>query len=399
MFKKVLSVFMAAAMLLSFAGVFAYAQEPAAASSLQFDSNGEFKILVFADCQDAYPMQEAMLQYMNEVLDDVRPDIVVFDGDNVVSPDVRGFEQLLSPLTSRGIPFTFVFGNHDWESAQDPANNYTPTKEDLLAEYRKYDGCLAYDADPSLHGCATHNLTVASSTDPDKVAFNLWMFDSGDYATYADGSSGYDCVRRDQVEWYKNVSAQLERENGGKVPSIAFQHIITQEVCEKAFLKVPFGLGEITYNFSDGSHYLKVPQAYAFKGAAFEASCPSMDNEGQWDAFVERGDVLACVFGHDHINDFELDVNGVDALQSPAITYHSYSKNSNKGARLITVKENDPRNYETEILYIYDYALKDGSQIAGLSDCDKSYYVWGKIFHFIVYTFVDVMNIFSFLAK
>ena len=39
------------------------------AKKLQFDKNGEFKVLHLADCQDGYPAQEKMFIYINYMLD------------------------------------------------------------------------------------------------------------------------------------------------------------------------------------------------------------------------------------------------------------------------------------------------------------------------------------------
>lgn len=366
MTKKILSVILAALMLLT-VSVSAFAAEgdaPATGDALQFGKDGKFEILVLADVQDNNPVNEDTLQYIREALDTVKPDLVVFNGDNITIDDKAAYDQLMQPLVERGQKFTFVFGNHDVEDR-------SFTHEDILKIYQSYEGCLAYDADPALHGCATHNLPVLSS-DGSKVAFNLWMFDSGDYLTNEDGSwyydeydsRVYDCVRKDQIEWYKNVSKQLEAENGGKVPSIAFQHIITEEGVAAILPEMPSFLGAIGRSFSNGNAYSFVPVFTRIKdGFIFEPPCPSTENDGQWDAFVERGDVLGCVFGHDHVNSFIAEYNGVDAIMVPGITSESYKDDMLRGGRIITIDENDPWNYETEMLHFHALALKDDSLI------------------------------------
>jgi predicted MPP superfamily phosphohydrolase len=367
--KRIFSLFIVAIL----AAVFS---NPAFAKSeidnnLQFNENHEFKILNLCDCQDIYPAQEAMVEFIREVLDKVQPDLVVFGGDNVVTSDVRAFDEIFNPLVERGIPFTFVFGNHDDECSD-------LNKEEILAHCQKYDGCLAYDAVPELHGCATHNLTILSS-DGSKVAFNLWLFDSGDYCTADDGSKYYDCVREDQLEWYKKTSTALEESNGGKVPSIAFQHIIVEEVMEGFFYKSPFNLGKLSKNFLDGTSYTYIPKLTDYEGIFFEIPCPSLDNAGEWDAFVERGDVLACVTGHDHINNFITTVDGIDIVQSPSCSYKSYNKDFMRGARLITLNETNPWHYDTEVISSCDIALQDGSSLPGLSGKTKADYIFSDI--------------------
>ncbi len=359
---KVFSCIMACVLSASVSGaVFA-----ADSSQLMFNSSGEFVILQFADCQDVYPAREAMVAFINESLDFVKPDLVVFTGDNVVTDDLMAFDEILNPVVSRGLPFTFCFGNHDQES------NPEKTHEDLLAVYQSYPGCLAYDADPALSGCATHNLPILSS-DGSHVAFNIWMFDSGDYMLNKDGISGYSCVREDQVQWYINKSIQLETENEGPVASLAFQHIIPQEGYE-IFYKSLFPLGEATKNFDDNSSYTYIPDLKKFEGFIFEPPCPSLCNFGQWNAFVERGDVLALAVGHDHTNSFVADISGVDLINTPGCTWHSYGNNLVRGCRVFTINENDPWTYETEVISVADLAILENSQIPGKEDSLFTYY-------------------------
>lgn len=359
--KKVLSIFLAVVILIS-GVVFASAKGN---DKLQFDENGQFKILALADIQSGFPVGEALKAYIAEAIDASDPDLVMFLGDNIMSPEDgtvesywKGYDEVFPILESKGVPFTFVFGNHDDESAP------TVTKEEMLKKYQSYEGCLAYDADPALHGCATHNLPILSS-DGKKVAYNLWMFDSGDYVYNEDGSRrGYDCVRKDQIEWYKSVSEKLQAANGGEVvPSLAFEHIIPQEPTQKVMFSLPFQLGSITKNFTDGTSATYLPNYFAFNGILSEAPCPSPDNDGQWDAFVERGDVKACFFGHDHVNNFSVNVDGVDAVSVPGTTFKSYSSITDQGSMVITLDESDLSTYSTEIIYTSDLAVKDGSNI------------------------------------
>ena len=361
--KKVLSIFLAVVILVSGVGfVFASAKGN---DTLKFDENGQFKILVLADIQSGFPVGEALKAYITEAIDASNPNLVIFLGDNIMGADDgtvesywKGYDEVFPILESKGVPFTFVFGNHDDEAAP------TVTKEEMLKKYQSYDGCLAYDADPSLHGCATHNLPILSS-DGKKVAYNLWMFDSGDYVFYENGKRrGYDCVRADQIAWYKAESAKLKAANGGEVvPSLAFEHIIPQEPMQKVMFSLPFQLGKLTKNFTDGTSATYLPNYFAFKGILSEAPCPSPDNEGQWDAFVETGDVKACFFGHDHVNNFSVDVDGVTAVSVPGTTFKSYSSTTDQGSMVITLDEKDLSTYSTKILYTSDLAVKDGSNI------------------------------------
>ena len=152
--KKFMSVLMALVMVFSLVTVsFAGFKDDA---QLQFDEDGNFKIMVLADVQTDYPVPDDMITFIREALDYAQPDLVVFCGDNINNPDDRSYDEVLAPIIYRGIPFTGVLGNHDEESSGGK------TRDEIIAKYQEYDGCLWYDADPSLHGAGTHNLPILS---------------------------------------------------------------------------------------------------------------------------------------------------------------------------------------------------------------------------------------------
>lgn len=369
--KKIISILLVVSMLFSLSvTVFAAGTEE---NVLRFRKNGTFKILVLADVQDVYPIDDAMISFVNEALDYAKPDLVVFDGDTIVTEDVRAYEQLLYPLVSRNVPFTFVFGNHDVER-----ENFTA--EQQLAEYQKYPGCLAFDADPALHGCANHNLLIYSSKGND-IAFNLWMFDSGTSLHDENGEwLGYDWVRADQIEWYNKTRDAITEANGGKVvPAIAFQHIIPKEAVEVLFYESDISMGELTYNFNDGSVYSYIPKIETFDGYIFEKSCPGNGSDGQWDAMKAGGDVLALVVGHDHVNSFVADINGIDLVQTPGATYHSYYNKMLQGARIIELDEGDLDSYYTYELTSSFLATQSGSTITDTDSRSEASYTISNI--------------------
>lgn len=385
--KKVISVVLTVCMLFSLVTMsFAGYKEDA---KLQFNSNGKFKILALADVQDDYPMEPAVLQFIGEALDFTAPDLVVFVGDNILGTDPRAIEEMVTPLVERNVPFTFVFGNHDDDEGYE--------KDDQVLEYQKYPGCLGYDPVPELHGSATHNLPILSS-DGSKVAFNLWMFDSGsDYYDENGDWLGYDWVREDQIQWYNTVRDEMTAENGGElVPSIAFQHIIPQEPCEKIFYESAINLGELTINFTDGTSLTFIPDVTQYDGYVFEKSCPSYGNDGQWDAMVQGGDVLGLVVGHDHVNNFVADVDGVDLIQTPGVTYNSYYNSMFQGARVIELNEENLWEYETYNVTSNELAKRDGSKLndaGGRSESSYNFfYTFEKIFTAVYDFFIKILK-------
>lgn len=383
--KKILAVLLAIVMTLSLSSVSFAADSD---YTLQFGADGKFDIMLVADAQDGFPIEEDFKNAFNQALDKAEPDLVIFLGDIVMGAETdedywAGYEDLLNPLIDRDIPFTLVFGNHD-----DQDSNKNSTKDEKLAKYMSFDNCLAYDADPALHGSGTHNLEILSS-DGTKTAFNLWMMDSGDYI-----EGGYDCVRADQLEWYDAVSKELEAANGGKVPSFMFQHIVPAEVAKQVMFTVNGNLGDgASTNFTDGTAATYLPNIFGFEeGWMFEQACPSPDCEGQWDAISERGDVLGVFFGHDHINTYVANVNGIDAVNVPGSTYNSYYDMLCQGFMVLSLDESDLSTYERTMLYTSDLALEEGSKLPE-GNHSKAYYQFANIFRPVMNFIVKAMRV------
>lgn len=342
-FRPVISIF------LVFTFIFATASTAFASFTpqtvLRFREDGKFKIVQFADCQDDMLPRQAMIKMMSAALDAEKPDLVIFTGDNITGGGSPGkiltnaaIKAVLKPVVSRRIPFAVVFGNHDGESGV--------SKEEQLKMYQKIGGCLAYDDNPGLYGCATYNLPIKSS-DGSRDAFNLWLFDSNEYA-----DSGYDWVHDDQVLWYQNKSAELRQANGTLVPSLAFQHICAPEIYE-LLKQVPQGTAGSNDRFGK-TWALELDPSMA-QGRLGEWPCPSDTVSSQFQAFVDCGDVLGLVSGHDHVNDFVGTYKGVDIIQTPGAGFQTYHDRESVGCRVIVLDENDAWNYQTETPGFNDY--------------------------------------------
>lgn len=388
--KRILAALLAVCLIFG-SGVMAFAQGETADPVLKFDENGEFKILHLCDCQDGYPADQRMFDYINYVLDEYDPDLVILGGDNTVGEEATkelAVAELVEPFVVNKTYFTLVFGNHDYQQGY--------TNDELFAMYKKYGGeyCLAYDAVPELHGTATHNLPVYSN-DGSKVKFNLWMFDSGTYVESGD----YDCVRKDQIDWYIETSNALAKEVGAKVNSLAFQHIVVGDVYDALFAEFPFAMGILTPQYN-GKIYSYLPKLHNFSGFLLEPPCPGIDNEGQFQAMVDQGDVLAVFSGHDHMNDYETELDGVKIINTPSVTYNSYSSIVNKGARLITIKEDDTSTFTSELLKyndlvianpeladVFDLSVGEAKLYNFLGDLALTLAKFCSIFSMIIYSF------------
>lgn len=342
--KKIISVLLTVVLVFGMA-VSAFAidvKEP-----LRFGDDGRFSIMHVTDTHLDSSNVEASTWLIAQALDRENPDLVVITGDNVYNDDdaeiTKGYiTKLMTPFEERNIPVAVTFGNHDSERG-------AMTREELMAFYNTFSCSVSVDDGPLLSGCGTYNLPVFSSNGT-RIKFNVWVFDSNDYIE--DG--GYAHVKKDQIEWYKATSDALRLLNGGeKVNSIAFQHIIVPEIYDalkKTDIKVPFSFEHIN---NEGEYYMFNPDNVNY-GTLNEMPCPGRINEGQFEAMVEKGDVLAIHTGHDHTNGFGVKYQGIDICTSLSTRYNGDAFSTQYGYRMIVIDENDTTKYETKVVHWYD---------------------------------------------
>ena len=318
---------------------------------LRFDENGQFRILIVADTQDIDKPQAETIALLEAELDAAQPDLVVFLGDQIHSPTLgdsvertqKALDAILQPVAERGLKFAVVFGNHDDEGGV--------SKEEQMAYYQTYPGCLAVAGPEGVTGCGNYNLPVYAA-DGSRALCNLWFFDSGTYAP--EGQGKYAWVRQDQLDWYLDTCAALTEANGGTpLPAYAFQHIIVPEIYD-ALTEVDAAEKKngAVEGFSSRSGHWYTGDFRA--GELGEGPCPPDVNGGEFDAWLQGGDITAAFFGHDHVNDFELTYRGIDLVNTNSTGFYIYGDGLDHGARLVTLRADDPGRYETEMLYYKD---------------------------------------------
>ncbi|MBQ3519838.1 MAG: metallophosphoesterase family protein [Clostridia bacterium] len=312
---------------------------------LQVKEDGTFKICMFNDLQDNKKPHSRTIALMDAVLDSEQPDLVVIVGDTLsdrnATASVNSIEatlkNLLKPIADRTIPFLFTFGNHDHEVTD------ILSLEDMIAVCKSFESCVIPEevCDPG-----TYNVPVLNS-DATGYAFNVYMMDTGNKNEI---EGGYRGVIPEQVDWYKATADALKADNGGKiVPSLLFQHIPVKEI---------YGLLEETedtknayFSTSDHKWYrLKEDKLVGDNNFCHEAPCSEnlTVTTGQYEAWLEKGDIIGAFFGHDHINNFVgITDDGIKMGYNAGAGFATYGDKGNRSARIFVLNENDPAAYET----------------------------------------------------
>lgn len=309
---------------------------------LRFNEDGTFRVLVLSDIHATEATVPQNVQDNIKLLvDREQPDLVILNGDNTRVMDSE--EKLRSCLTSimgyveeQNIPWTHVYGNHDHE--------YAISKEDQHRVYGSFEWCVSKRGPIDIDGVGNCVLPVLSSKS-DKIAFNVWLLDSGHYIDNKiykgialkvlpfNGSNAafYDFIKFNQIRWYVETSEKLEEYNGGQIPGLMAFHMPLQE-------------SYFAWQNREELEHTGTLGDNAVHGPAL--------NSGLFTAILERGDIRAIVNGHDHKNDCMVKYVGVKLCFSSTPSTLGYHSKEQLGGRVFVVNENNPDEIETFMSYI-----------------------------------------------
>lgn len=322
--------------------------------TLRFNKDGKFKIVIFADIQDTYPLQEDTVKYMNVILDQEDPDLVLLGGDNH-SGGINSESQLITyltamskPMESRKIPWAQIYGNHVEGGYGFKMAAPGKERQQEIYESFKYNVSKA----GNVYGVGNYVLPILRS-DSNKIGFNVFGLDTHSYlnenpggqrfensvlvdkpiyGTLFDPGGKYETIHADQIRWYWNASVALEQYNGSKIAAMMFFHI-----------------AQIEWEYVSRN-----PEATGMVGQDVEGVWPSELSSGLFHACYERGDVKGMFVGHCHQNDFCGTYMGIQLGFTPTIGSLAYFSPDTRGARVIEIDQDDAFNFTTRMVYCKD---------------------------------------------
>lgn len=329
-------------------------------TSLRFDANGKFKILIFTDIHETHRPFSDTMALLHNALDAVVPDLVIYLGDTVdgafpgATPGRvrRAIDAAVFPVVERNIPFAPVFGNHDRESGV--------SNEEQLAYYQQYPGCLLMRGAEGVPGCGNYVVTIRGRRN-EKDVFALWMLDSGSRISEERLSQGipdgYAAPEPAQIKWFEEKADELAVRNGGHTPpGLLFQHIIVPEIYEALLPANQRENGAVRGQEKNWrGRWYKLPKNAI--GKLGEGPCPPCYNTGEFEA-MKRRHILGAFFGHDHVNDFECPYQGIRLTNCKSSGVRSYGDGVGRGVRVIELDENRRDTYQTRSIYFGDLVAR-----------------------------------------
>lgn len=300
---------------------------------LTYNEDGSFRVLILADAHmntnaNATDVQEVK-DRIKLLVDRVDPNLVIYTGDNTINSYTEtsaraNIDAIVGYVEEKQIPWCHVYGNHDEE--------YGMSKAKQQAVYESYEYCVSKSGPEDIFGVGNYALGVYKQDG--SLGSVIYCLDSGAYAT----EGGYDYVKNDQVQWYKEASELLQEYNGGeKVPALMAFHI-------------PLYENRLAYDNRNDKDVVS-----EWNGERNEDICSSKaDRNDLFETILERGDVKATVSGHDHINDYMFNYYGVKLCNSPNISDLEYHDHRMQGARVFDMNLDTIDDIPTYVTYVIE---------------------------------------------
>lgn len=278
--------------------------------SFVLPADRQFRILQLTDL---HYMDETTDTLTDALIQDIvlsqQPDLLVLTGDQTMSPkSAMLYERMSKMLDSLETPWTFVFGNHDAEGSN---------HQSLITAVQG-SKCLTFEPGDAALGYSDFRIDLVDQRG--KTRWHLFFLDTHSDETYQIDHMpvwGYSSVNPNQIRWYEDSLRNSYRQNGSIVPSLVFLHIPPYEVQ--------------SIHREEGSIYL---------GEYNERpSTPPLDR-GFVTAAIHLKSTKAIFAGHDHLNDFTFEYNGLLLAYGRISGHYEYGMPGfPKGARLIEIDQ------------------------------------------------------------
>eukprot|EP00347_Sterkiella_histriomuscorum_P007757 403347672 len=243
-----------------------------------------------------------------------KPDLVVFTGD-IVSGNVwdgnegwfaHQYQKIVQVMNEFKVYWASTAGNHDSEGDL--------TREEISELDRSYEYSLTRPNQGNISMAFNYQIPVYDGSGTNIVT-RLWFIDSG-ASSGCFNKKGYDCVREDQIDWFRQANFQIPTTDSTKGRGILFLHIPLVEY-------MPM------YNYENTV------------GTRGETVCCGAVNTGLFAAIKEQKTVEWVSCGHDHNNDYMGMYQNIWLAYGRKTGYGSYGpENMQHGVRVYEITYN-----------------------------------------------------------
>ena len=294
------------------------------------DQTEDFRILQLNDIHlSQSDIHEEHFKVIDKTIEVSNPDLIVLCGDIFTYADKHVVKKVFNHFNDKGIPWTYVFGNHDDQGYY--ADNYI---QRLLGTKKAYNHCYFVNLeDDDVSGRS--NFVINILDEAKNPAYQVFLLDSHNYNFE---TNDYDHLKQDQIDWYERM-VKYTQEKWGVVYSAMYMHI---------------GFKEFTQCWEDlkGTEAVKLGNMEEWSGS------PDKDLDF-YSKIRELGVTRSISVAHDHANDSVVKYEDVYFSYGVHSTNRIYNDKNNEkfGGQIISIDKTTKKLSFTN--YYIDYGTKD----------------------------------------
>eukprot|EP00347_Sterkiella_histriomuscorum_P014383 403361077 len=291
---------------------------------LKFNSNGKFRIVQLTDTHMGETDERDIntQKVIRQVLQSEQPDLVVMTGDIVSGNVWDGNQGWFASIYQRIVDVMNEFNVH-WASTAGNHDNEGDLSRKQISELDQAYALSLTRPNAAPFTEAFNYMIPIYDKEGQNIVTRMWFIDSGDNSGCL-GKIGYDCIKDDQINWFRQANNDIPESDPSKGRGFMFMHIPLNE-------------------------YMNLINEEITAGVKGEDVCCGAYNTGMFSAIKEQKTIEWVSSGHDHNNDYYGSYQGIYLGYGRKTGYGSYGPEGMlKGARIFEITEN-PYTIETWI--------------------------------------------------
>lgn len=258
--------------------------------------------------EENHQNRKILTSTMTELVNRVHPNLITVSGDLSWAGHTHAYRMLADFLDTFQIPWAPVWGNHDNQNGPEFIDS-------IVKEYLSHAYCV-YEKGDSALGNGNYVIAIEENG---KTVEGVIMMDSHDRMPYTneagETSDAWAKLIPEQLVWYREQIKQLEKM--GCTDTTMIMHIPIYAYRD-AFAAA-FHSDMDPYKITVEESYTGICWNEGYKnsfGVGYEGICSYPANDGVFDIIKELGSTKHVLCGHDHVNNWAVNYDGVQLIYS-----------------------------------------------------------------------------------
>lgn len=266
------------------------------------------------------------------LIERVSPDLITISGDLSYADDFLSYKNFADYFDSFEIPWSCCFGNHDNQDGDEPMQR-------VIDEYMKHKYFVFEKCDLSL---GNSNVAILIEKNG-KNAEGVILMDTHDRIPYKKNECGINLawagLTPEQLEWYGDNISQFKEMGCNDTILITHIPINAYLTAAKAAFKNPKEDKTIKLSDTYGPEIWNEGYEDSY-GVLHEPISAYPEDEGAFDLICKLGSTKNILCGHNHVNNWVVNYNGVRFIFGTKTGCGSYWEPEINGGTVLTINEN-----------------------------------------------------------